>query len=106
MTEEVKELQEQINQLDAAMDNIIYVVTQLTEKNATKDELSELEVKLEEKLDYDDFEDGLSKEGVLQQRDTMSLVIKQLMYILDILGDKIPTMNVHDYALLESYRKR
>jgi len=28
------------------------------------------------------------------------------MYILDILGDKIPTMNVHDYALLESYRKR
>ena len=106
MTEEVKELQEQINQLDAAMDNIIYVVTQLTEKNATKEELSELEVKLDEKLDYDDFEDGLSKEGILELRDTVSLVIKQLMYILDILGDKIPTMNVHDYALLESYRKR
>jgi hypothetical protein len=103
MTEEVKELQGQVNELFEALSDL---EKQISDDNATKDELSELEVKLDEKLDYDDFEDGLSKEGVLDIRDTMSLVIKQLMYILDILGDKIPTMNVHDYALLESYRKR
>lgn len=79
MTDEVKDLQEQLNVLES---------------------------KLDEKLDYDDFEDALAKEGILEIRDAMSLVIKQLMYVLDILGDKIPTMNVHDYKLFESYRKR
>tara|TARA_B100000900_G_scaffold262780_1_gene224012 strand:+ start:16388 stop:16627 length:240 start_codon:yes stop_codon:yes gene_type:complete len=79
MTDEVKELREQLN---------------------------ELEVKLDEKLDYEDFEEGLGKEGLLDIRDAMSLVIKQLMYIIDILGDKMPTINVHDYKLLESYKKR
>ena len=103
MTEEVKELQEQINELFRALSDL---ENHISEDNATKDELSKLESKLEGKLDYEDFEDGLSKEGVLELRDAMSLVIKQLMYISDILGDKIPTMNVHDYALLESYRKR
>lgn len=103
MTEEVKELQEQINELFEAVSDL---EKQISEDNATKNELSELESKLDEKLDYDDFEEGLSKEGVLEIRDVMSLVIKQLMYIVDILGDKIPTMNVHDYALIESYRKR
>jgi len=103
MTEEVKELQEQINELFEAVSDL---ENKISENNATKDELSELEGKLDEKLDYEDFEDGLSKEGILEIRDAMSLVIKQIMYIVDILGDKIPTMNVHDYALLESYRKR
>ena len=79
MTDEVKELQEQLNVLES---------------------------KLDEKLDYEDFEDGLNKEGILEIRDAMSLVIKQLLYIIDILGDKLPTMNVHEYKILESYRKR
>tara|TARA_B100002019_G_C20862989_1_gene400241 strand:- start:193 stop:432 length:240 start_codon:yes stop_codon:yes gene_type:complete len=71
-----------------------------------QERLDVLESKLDEKLDYEDFENGLDKEGILEIRDAMSLVIKQLMYILDILGDKIPTMNVHDYKLFESYRKK
>ena len=80
MTEEVKELQEQLNVLEIRLD--------------------------EQKFDYNDFQEGLSDEGVLELRDIMSLVVKQLMHIIDILGDKIPTMNVHDYALLEKFRKR